>query len=952
MLFFNAKGGTPYIQKISGADGLPSQTIYDLYVSKEGYLYIGTDLGLIQYNGVYFKKFPFLGNTSNALNAIKEDANGTVWCMNFANQLFYLENDTLKASKSTNDTIAKYGLLKSFEFVNDDLWILTEKNILVKKNGVFNEVMPTNKRGPNFSFFDLRYDQDLNSVFISDLQFISEIKEEKLYKKTPLNRGFNEFTLGPNKELVFALKTDPYNIHINRLDGPPVNVDHMSRQNYLNHLVTTDERVWMCTNGGLFELDVKKHTLKSPIIENIRVSDIVMDNEGGYWVSSVEKGLFYIPDFDLKVSSLSEYNLNTIEKGPNNTFLVGTGNGNIIQIDSSGHILNRYAFNFTSEIEFIHYDQSNQTIISSHGLIDCKSKTVLAHDRLGKSIDKLDGERYLLSTYNKSIIIRKNKEKRLTEQSYPQNSASYFEIEEIVREHRCNKSVWSKLDQRYYLAFSDGLMYYSSKKDIKKTGFVLNRDEKVFVADMVFGKDGETYVATLHSGVLVLKNGVVVRRFDKSNGLSGNTCKKIAYSEDFLMVINDGGLNVVDFKKNTVTNLSIVSGIRNVGLYDVIIEKNRVYLCSNEGLFVFTLDDQMHVTLPNIVRLQADSKLGGVLLNHNLPHDQNDIKFTIEAVHFKNKNNYSFEYRLLGYDSTWYSQPSQDNTVNYISLPPGNYLFEVKTKIGGYSSEVISFGFIIAPSFWSTPLFLILLFLGTLILVYFLFNIYLKRLRKKQIVYEKLLKSQIVALRSQMNPHFLFNVLNSLQGLIYTNKKNEASKYLGMFSNLMRSSLEYSDKQTIPLKNEIEMIEAYLELESSRFESGFTMNIIKDFPEEKEGIHIPSMIVQPFVENAIKHGLMHKKGDKNLEVVFSIKKTHLEVTIKDNGIGRAASETINKKRKKHSSFATKAIDSRISLMNKFYDSSIQINIKDIKNDSGEVSGTNVIIQLPIRKDYE
>jgi LytS/YehU family sensor histidine kinase len=222
------------------------------------------------------------------------------------------------------------------------------------------------------------------------------------------------------------------------------------------------------------------------------------------------------------------------------------------------------------------------------------------------------------------------------------------------------------------------------------------------------------------------------------------------------------------------------------------------------------------------------------------------------------------------------------------------------------------------------------------------------RTKKKQEVKEQLALSQITALRSQMNPHFMFNVLNSVQGLIYSNQKSKASEYLGKFSDLMRKILEASDKKEITVEKEFEMLQMYVSLEKSRFESDFEYNISLPIGLDLSQYTIPSMIIQPFVENAIKHGLMHKKDAKELHITAEIVANYWQFTIEDNGIGRTKSEQINKNFKSHNSFATKAIDTRIELINKMATSKIEIKIEDKVLNTNESLGTKIMILIPVK----
>jgi LytS/YehU family sensor histidine kinase len=198
-----------------------------------------------------------------------------------------------------------------------------------------------------------------------------------------------------------------------------------------------------------------------------------------------------------------------------------------------------------------------------------------------------------------------------------------------------------------------------------------------------------------------------------------------------------------------------------------------------------------------------------------------------------------------------------------------------------------------------------------------------------------------------MNPHFIYNVLNTVQGLLYDNRKTEVGNLLGNFSDLMRKTLQASDRQLHSLKEEVENITLYLELEKARFDKDFEYTIDLDLRDDSADIIIPSMLLQPFAENAVKHGLMHKSGKKLLQIRFSQTNNGLDVKIADNGIGRKQSMQINQRNKsKPTSFATKAIAERIELFNRLYNKKIKYDIIDQYDELNNAVGTSIHLFIP------
>lgn len=221
---------------------------------------------------------------------------------------------------------------------------------------------------------------------------------------------------------------------------------------------------------------------------------------------------------------------------------------------------------------------------------------------------------------------------------------------------------------------------------------------------------------------------------------------------------------------------------------------------------------------------------------------------------------------------------------------------------------------------------------------------------KKRLEVEKQYReSELKALRSQMNPHFIFNALNSIQEYIVTNEKKLAGKYLGKFADLMRMYLKHSQSKLITVHEEIEALDIYLELEKVRFNDTLNYQLKTDELNGADLMNIPPLLIQPFVENSLKHGLLHKASDRKLIVTFSNEKDDDVVccVIEDNGIGRAKSAEINKMRRPdHESFATGAINTRLELMNESLDRPIEVETVDLHDEAGESCGTRVVLNIP------
>lgn len=354
-----------------------------------------------------------------------------------------------------------------------------------------------------------------------------------------------------------------------------------------------------------------------------------------------------------------------------------------------------------------------------------------------------------------------------------------------------------------------------------------------------------------------------------------------------------------------------------------------------------------------------------------LTHEQNFIDFEFVAFNFSNTEKNTYRYLLEGINADWIVS-GNINKASYTNLPPGKYVFKVKgiNNDGIESPQVASVTIIINPAYYQTWWFkfLVCLLAGSLALWVaknIIANRNLKltlakeeaiRLKKESemkemeaLLNQKIAQMEISALRSQMNPHFIFNCLNSIKLYSIENDSHAASEYLTKFSRLIRLVLENSRTEKIILEKELEMLRLYTDMEVMRFKGKikFIVNISEDV--ETHFIEIPPMLIQPFIENAIWHGLMHKEEGGAVTLNVTIEQdSNLFIEVIDNGIGRAKSgEYGSKSAVKNKSFGTNLTQERIKLINHIYRSNIHFEIIDLTDTSGNSLGTKVIIQLPI-----
>jgi hypothetical protein len=331
-----------------------------------------------------------------------------------------------------------------------------------------------------------------------------------------------------------------------------------------------------------------------------------------------------------------------------------------------------------------------------------------------------------------------------------------------------------------------------------------------------------------------------------------------------------------------------------------------------------------------------------------LNYRENFFSIDFSSPFHREYSSIQYAYKLEGFDRDWV-YPGRNQTASYTNVPDGSYSFRVKSSDGtqNWMEKEAIINIVVGAPFWKKTWFQALVILFILLLLAWWYRIRQQR-RLNEIkllrINSLLAESQLMALRAQMNPHFVFNCLNSIQECIVTRKYGEASNYLNKFSKLFRMVLDNSGKNLVTLDEEVEVLELYLSLEQMRFEKSFSYEMRVDEELDSEEILLPSMLLQPYVENALWHGLMHKEGERRLEIRFEkINEEIFRCIIDDNGIGRKRSFELKEKQskaKRHESMGLKISRDRIDLIAS-QGNHASIQIIDKPGDSG----TTVIIEL-------
>ena len=348
------------------------------------------------------------------------------------------------------------------------------------------------------------------------------------------------------------------------------------------------------------------------------------------------------------------------------------------------------------------------------------------------------------------------------------------------------------------------------------------------------------------------------------------------------------------------------------------------------------------------IRFDSITRFYPVPVNLVLPYMENSLTFDFVAIEPDRPKQVKYQYTLEGYSKGW-SSPSNRTTASFGHIPEGYYTFRLKalSPFGIWSETTYKFK-VLPPwqrTWWAYSISIFLL-IG---ITYLIYKIRLKLILDKLTFEKKISEVEMKALRSQMNPHFIFNSLNSIHCFIQSDNSAQASEYLIRFSKLMRLILENSRYPEVPLEIDLEALRLYLELESVRLHHKFTFEINTGWELDIQNIMIPPLLLQPFVENAIWHGMANKESNGKIMVSINRENDTISCVVEDNGIGRekaAQLKTAQPKRTRESLGLNLTLD-RINIINRIKNSKASIILTDLYDESKNPIGTRVVVKLPL-----
>lgn len=890
----NGQGFRNIAFHIGQENGLPSNTVFRMLEDQNGFIWFGTNAGVSKFDGHEFKNFDRNdGLEDDEIVGLFEDSQGRIWFLGITGKLtFYFEG---KIHNAVSDTfLAALNSAGAFLYAYEDrlhrIWFCSQLEVLMLDGTLVKRF--SNKTHPQLSFFIEHNDSMWMMDYASaSIRLLTETAGEPQPVKYPYG-GRGAYFRKASGEVFY--------ISNGRLLGYRGNKEIENRATgippylWYHDLIMQNNHAWVSTSSGLYKLTLDESFVATEaLFPKESFNGLLQDGSGNVWISTSKTGIWMIPNNWSKEklnSSLPSGNWNLIAHLNGNWVFAGTGETNIIVQSASGE---RKLFNAPSDMQFI---QNAGKLLwlacNSHLFLfdpeTGKYKEVYA-ERKGNTIP-LGSVKGITSGKDEHIITTNYAVYSLDEIS--KNSVGRPIV--VKRIFTANQRIFSSLrsaDGKLWVSDANGIGIADGAKTQRLPSLKLM--ERVAVSQIsMTGKDTLAF-ATRGLGLVIICKGRLVQQIGKEEGLRDAYCKKLLLLNDLLLIQTQTGISIL---KKELGNWNVIRNLHasyfggSLSFYDAASDGQMVWVLTDKGSLVLAVNgpEMKRGQAPALVITDKFSGTGvaagsdTLIMNYGMP---TDIRF--QCIALADPEEVHYRYRIAG--NSW--QALEQPMLSLPLLQPGTYDLEVQARVGwGLWSDRLHFHVVINPLWWQrvSVQMLILMLSGLLIwYVTFLWFRRKRQLSEQRIQLEMRLNDlEQQALLGLMNPHFVFNVMNAIQHFINGNNLKDANYYIAGFAGLIRKNLNLIRANEICLEDEIELLQDYLRFEEMRFGNKASASITVDPNLDLYDTVIPVMMIQPFVENAIWHGILPSAHNATLEVNFRKGALNwLEVMIKDTGVG-------------------------------------------------------------------
>lgn len=939
--------------------GLPSSETYDVMQDSKGFIWIATDRGVARYNGYEFKVFTTNdGLPSNTVFTISEDRFGRLWFLSLHNHLAYFANNKIHPYKFNHvleKNIQGSPNTRSIYVDKDSSLYISYYNygiIHVDPKGRIRDLIA--KEAGYLTVFALAAG---NTTLYGSFNDAKALEKSSIKIVTGSLAGYSEKSHpGISLQDFYQVMTirrkngaqliSTYKNILEYLPGSQ-SPNIYSDANVIRLYEDKDSCLWICRlrNGAkrLFPNSTDANRYQLHVLENKTITGVLQDNEGGFWFTTLESGLYYFPQFKFFKANTPMSTRSTevlsIEARQHAPLFVGYTKGVVEEINGLAYTQKfniDNSFDSTARVYCLWYDTASHTLWAGgiKGLFK-----------------KANGKSFVQTSphLTRAIYITAANAHFITSglNVHTYSAAGYAElnppgtvahIEDMCADRQGN----------IVMADANGLYVYNIAKNTLLKSSLLRgiRVKKVKKMD-----NGNMVYATLGKGIVIDSPGKRIV-LDEKAGMVSDFVNAIACAHDTIWAATTRGISriVLNGKQTSIHNFTQYNGLPTNEIREIGKQGPILWLGTRQGLYWVNINQlSIHKTGPVVYMDEISVNNKSCRARSTFAHTENNFTFTFFALNYKKRGHIAYRYRLQGYDNAW--QHTYNRNVQYLSLPYGAYCFEVQAQNqdGYWSAQSTQFKFMVYKPFYLEWWFVTACLSFTVAVVYFFVRRRIAAIRQKNNVRLLMNEYKGIALASQINPHFLFNSLNSIQSFILHEDRITAAQYLSALARLMRKSLEHSRVDYVPVSAELDLLSTYLGLEQLRFRERFTYAFEIDPNLDQDKTCIPSMILQPFIENSIRHGLIPKNtGDGKVTIRLYFEGALLKCEIDDNGVGRKATAEKNKATVMHKSHGIDITVERIKMYCLNEKSRFFFEIKDKFDSFAHSAGTHVAFYLPYR----
>jgi hypothetical protein len=959
---------TPISYQFTPNNGLPSNEVYHVTTDHKGYLWFGTDRGIARFDGKHFKLYTVNeGLGDNVVDKIFVSPGDKIWARCMDRKLYVLEQERFVAYKYADQLESLLG--PEADYVTS-IYFQQEQPLFLGTN--FSGLLRVSKDSIiHIQYADtgrtLRYHAGLNIAHVHNilnlkLNACDFIFNGKLYQNKTRATLKPSALARTNGDVILCFTNWLFVIRNNTIissigfDMPITSVYEDKWHN-----------LWVC----FFMRGATKFAANEPITKHggrtyfadYKITGLTQDFEGGYWFTSYNSGVFYVPDLNIESINLDgfgkyEYPRELTGNGKDKLYLVTT--------DKRIYMLERLTLKrlnngdttaeLTSVCNDVSYNSKYGKIMAVYsGSVLCADETdpnFVQRIKGSKAVLAAGDSLYTLGSY--SLWIYPDSVVKYSNDSFFSDDIHRIAGSDDRRVENIFYSMYVSRNPFYILVGSSrGLIQLTEKRKFIR---IFESSINIRVNAIQKLQNGTLVIATLGKGIFLIK-GKRVQQVVLGLAAQQNMVNDLAVHGNITWAATEKGvvrIDLSDTKHPKLKSWSAANGFPYNDVRKIYIQQGKVYVIAQNKLI--TIDEEAlaeNMAPPGVF-------LNSIVVNDHigLPPDSafdfkyqhHRIGFSFNGIAFKSGEHLRYKYRLRGFDYKW--QIVTQPFVEFPSLPFGSYTFElVSLNESDIASLVpVTYSFNIPPPFWKRWWFFIAGIIAIFGIIWFMVKDRFRREQQRNMEREAMLQYEQQALSAQINPHFIFNALNSIQNFILQEDKRNAIKYLGRFSKLMRLNLDNARQKWIPPHKEFELIETYLELEKLRHKDRFTYKIhISNDPMPGQ-LLVPSMLIQPFVENAILHGVNNLTDTTGLvEVDLQYVNGKLICKIEDNGVGREKAEELKHVHKRtHEGSGLTITRERLHLLCNETRTDFRLDVMDKKNEAGLPSGTIVVFNLPYK----